>query len=134
MLVCTLSLPGAMRVLTPCLCSVSIDTPPLVLSSLVFSILFIHSHHHSITPHSPTYHSLLLIQHSPPHHHTLQNHSCILHSIIGWDCILGAWSRIEGYPSNLNPNDPLAHLSTESLFNDDGRLNPSITVIGKDWG
>ncbi|KAL5488681.1 hypothetical protein EMCRGX_G017659 [Ephydatia muelleri] len=61
----------------------------------------------------------------------IKDHSCILHSIIGWDCILGAWSRIEGYPSNLNPNDPLAHLSTESLFNDDGRLNPSITVIGE---
>ncbi|CAI8002055.1 Mannose-1-phosphate guanyltransferase alpha-A [Geodia barretti] len=57
-------------------------------------------------------------------------HSCVLHSIVGWDCVLGAWSRIEGYPSDLNPNDPVAKITSESLFNLDGRLNPSITILG----
>ena len=46
--------------------------------------------------------------------------------------MLGAWSRIEGYPSDLNPNDPVAKITSESLFNLDGRLNPSITILGKD--
>ncbi|CAI8002053.1 Mannose-1-phosphate guanyltransferase alpha-A [Geodia barretti] len=62
----------------------------------------------------------------------IQEHSCVLHSIVGWDCVLGAWSRIEGYPSDLNPNDPVAKITSESLFNLDGRLNPSITILGKD--
>ena len=67
-----------------------------------------------------------LLEFFPP----LQEHSCVLHSIVGWDCILGAWSRIEGYPSDLNPNDPVAKIASESLFNLDGRLNPSITILG----
>ena len=54
-----------------------------------------------------------------------------MHSIIGWDCILGAWSRVEGYPCDPNPNDPLANVSSESLFNEEGRLNPSITILGE---
>jgi mannose-1-phosphate guanylyltransferase len=62
----------------------------------------------------------------------IQEHSCVLHSIVGWDCVLGAWSRIEGYPSDLNPNDPVAKITSESLFNMDGRLNPSITILGKE--
>ena len=45
--------------------------------------------------------------------------------------MLGAWSRIEGYPSDLNPNDPVAKITSESLFNLDGRLNPSITILGE---
>jgi hypothetical protein len=61
----------------------------------------------------------------------VQEHSCVLHSIIGWDCILGAWSRVEGYPRDPNPNDPLASVSSESLFNEEGRLNPSITILGE---
>lgn len=60
-----------------------------------------------------------------------QEHSCVLHCIIGWDCILGAWSRVEGYPCDPNPNDPLANVSSESLFNEEGRLNPSITILGE---
>ena len=59
-----------------------------------------------------------------------QDHSCVLHSIVGWDCVLGAWSRIEGYPCDPNPNDPLASVSSESLFNEEGHLNPSITILG----
>lgn len=61
----------------------------------------------------------------------LQEHCCVLHSIVGWDCVLGAWSRVEGYPCDLNPNDPLGRVSSESLFNQEGRLNPSITILGQ---
>ena len=54
----------------------------------------------------------------------------MLHSIIGWECDIGSWSRVEGYPSDPNPNDPHAHVPKESLFKTDGRLNPSITILG----
>ncbi|XP_064646569.1 mannose-1-phosphate guanyltransferase alpha-A-like isoform X2 [Lineus longissimus] len=63
---------------------------------------------------------------------TLKDHCCILHSIVGWNCIVGAWTRIEGTPNDPNPNKPFAKLETNPLFNHDGRLNPSITVIGSD--
>ena len=55
----------------------------------------------------------------------------MLHSVVGWNCVLGAWSRVEGYPCDPNPNDPLARIQSESLFNKEGRLNPSITILGK---
>ncbi len=45
--------------------------------------------------------------------------------------MLGEWSRVEGYPCDPNPNDPLASVQSESLFNQEGRLNPSITILGK---
>ena len=61
----------------------------------------------------------------------LKEHCCVLHSIIGWDCIVGAWSRVEGYPSDPDPNDPLALVASDSLFNEEGRLNPSITILGE---
>ena len=54
----------------------------------------------------------------------------MLHSIIGWECMLGPWSRVEGYPSDPNPNEPHARGPRESLFNKEGRLNPSITILG----
>ncbi|XP_014772370.1 mannose-1-phosphate guanyltransferase alpha-A isoform X1 [Octopus bimaculoides] len=60
----------------------------------------------------------------------LQDHSCILYSIVGWNSIVGAWSRVEGTPNDPNPNKPFAKLDIPALFTDDGRLNPSITVIG----
>ena len=47
--------------------------------------------------------------------------------------MLGAWSRVEGYPCDPNPNDPLARVTAESLFNEEGRLNPSITILGKNF-
>ena len=57
-----------------------------------------------------------------------------MHSIVGWDCLLEPWSRVEGYPSDPNPNDPHSHAPHESLFNKDGRLNPSISILGKVQG
>ena len=60
-----------------------------------------------------------------------QDHACILHSIVGWDSTIGEYSRVEGTPHDPNPNKPFAKLEVVDLFNSDGRLNPSITVIGK---
>lgn len=60
----------------------------------------------------------------------MQEHSCVLHSIVGWDCVVGVWSRVEGYPNDPNPNDPLARVSSDSLFDKEGRLNPSISILG----
>lgn len=59
----------------------------------------------------------------------VQNHSCILYSIIGWNSLIGSWVRIEGTPSDPDPNKPYAKIEHQSLFNK-GKLNPSITIIG----
>lgn len=39
---------------------------------------------------------------------------------------------MEGTPNDPNPNKPFAKLEIPSMFSEDGRLNPSITVIGED--
>ena len=64
----------------------------------------------------------------------LQDHCCILHSIVGWNCTVGQWTRIEGTANDPNPNKPFAKVDIPDLFNADGRLNPSITVLGESVG
>lgn len=61
---------------------------------------------------------------------TLREHCCVLHSIVGSGSSVGPWTRVEGTPNDPNPNKPFAKLESSGLFNHDGRLNPSITVIG----
>lgn len=61
---------------------------------------------------------------------TIQDHTLILHSIIGWNSTVGAWARVEGTPCDPNPNKPFAKMENVPLFNHNGRLNPSITVLG----
>lgn len=61
----------------------------------------------------------------------LKEHCCVLYTIVGWDSVVGEWSRVEGHSSDPNPNDPYAHVQSDSLFNTDGRLNPSITILGQ---
>lgn len=63
------------------------------------------------------------------HGATLQDHSCVLNSIVGWDSTIGKWARVEGTPSDPNPNDPYARIDSETLFRD-GKLTPSITILG----
>ncbi|KAB0399296.1 hypothetical protein E2I00_003114, partial [Balaenoptera physalus] len=63
------------------------------------------------------------------HGATLQEHTCVLHSIVGWGSTVGRWARVEGTPSDPNPNDPRAHMDSESLFKD-GKLLPAITILG----
>ncbi|XP_022111841.1 mannose-1-phosphate guanyltransferase alpha-A-like isoform X1 [Acanthaster planci] len=60
----------------------------------------------------------------------LQDHCCILHSIVGWNSVVGAWSRVEGTPKGPNPNDKFAKMDSDNLFDDHGRLTPSITILG----
>lgn len=60
----------------------------------------------------------------------LQDHCCVLNSIVGWDSTIGKWARVEGTPSDPNPNDPYAKIDSETLFRD-GKLTPSITILGK---
>ncbi|XP_066520876.1 mannose-1-phosphate guanyltransferase alpha-B [Hoplias malabaricus] len=63
------------------------------------------------------------------HGATLQDHCCVLNSIVGWDSTIGKWARVEGTPSDPNPNDPFAKIDSETLFKDGG-LTPSITILG----
>ncbi|XP_074170001.1 mannose-1-phosphate guanylyltransferase regulatory subunit alpha isoform X1 [Rhinolophus sinicus] len=63
------------------------------------------------------------------HGATLQEHTCVLHSIVGWGSSVGRWARVEGTPNDPNPNDPRAHMDSESLFKD-GKLLPAITILG----
>ncbi|PIO60573.1 bacterial transferase hexapeptide repeat protein [Teladorsagia circumcincta] len=38
----------------------------------------------------------------------INEHACVLHSVIGWRSVVGAWSRVEGIPIAPNPNLPFA--------------------------
>ncbi|KAK0426253.1 hypothetical protein QR680_009608 [Steinernema hermaphroditum] len=62
----------------------------------------------------------------------LEEHSCVLHSVVGWRSVVGCWARVEGSPIAPNPNIPFAKLDNKPLFNTDGRLNPSLTILGSD--
>ncbi|CAG2105378.1 unnamed protein product [Medioppia subpectinata] len=61
---------------------------------------------------------------------TIQDHSIIMHSIVGWNCTVGLWSRVEGTPCDPNPNKAFAKIDNQPLFDGDGKLNPLITVLG----
>ncbi|GJQ86771.1 hypothetical protein Trydic_g5565 [Trypoxylus dichotomus] len=60
----------------------------------------------------------------------IDDHSLVLHSIIGRNSRIGKWTRVEGTPSDPDPNKPFAKMENPPLFNNDGRLNPSITILG----
>jgi len=61
----------------------------------------------------------------------IQDHSLVLYTIVGWNSFIGKWSRVEGTPCDPNPNKPFAKMDNVPLFNDEGQLNPSITILGK---
>ncbi|PNF35588.1 Mannose-1-phosphate guanyltransferase alpha-A [Cryptotermes secundus] len=61
---------------------------------------------------------------------TILDHSLVLHSIVGRGSHVGQWTRVEGTPCDPNPNKPFAKMDNPPLFNSDGRLNPSITILG----
>ncbi|CAD5207425.1 unnamed protein product [Bursaphelenchus okinawaensis] len=60
----------------------------------------------------------------------LEEHCCVLNAVVGWRSILEPWTRVEGTPIAPNPNVPFAKLDNKPLFNGDGRLNPSLTILG----
>lgn len=62
----------------------------------------------------------------------ISKHACVLHSVVGWRSVIGAWARVEGIPLAPNPNLPFAKLENKPLFLSDGRLNPSVTILGSD--
>lgn len=53
-----------------------------------------------------------------------------MYSVVGRDSRIGAWSRVEGTPCDPNPNKPFAKMDNLPLFNSNGKLNPSITILG----
>lgn len=60
----------------------------------------------------------------------VDSHTLVLCSIVGWNCSLGTWVRVEGTPSEPDPNQKFAKMQNQPLFNKDGKLNPSISVLG----
>ncbi|XP_043277781.1 mannose-1-phosphate guanyltransferase alpha-A [Venturia canescens] len=60
----------------------------------------------------------------------IQAHSIVLHSIVGRSSTIGEWARVEGTPCDPNPNKPFAKMENPPLFNVNGKLNPSITILG----
>lgn len=61
----------------------------------------------------------------------IDDHSLVLHSIIGRESRVGKWARVEGTPTDPDPNKPFAKMENPPLFNSDGKLNPSVTILGK---
>jgi len=61
---------------------------------------------------------------------TVDSHTLIIHSIIGRNSKIGKWARIEGTQVDPDPNKPFAKIKNLPLFNQNGKLNPSTTIIG----
>ncbi|XP_024943480.1 mannose-1-phosphate guanyltransferase alpha [Cephus cinctus] len=60
----------------------------------------------------------------------IQAHTIVLHSIMGRNSKVGEWARVEGTPCDPNPDKPFAKMENPPLFNTNGKLNPSITILG----
>lgn len=60
----------------------------------------------------------------------IKDHSLVLYSIVGKNSTIGMWSRVEGTPSDPDPNKPFAKMENLPLFNNEGKLNPSISILG----
>ena len=61
---------------------------------------------------------------------SIGTNSLIKHSVIGMNAKIGDWTRVEGTPNDPNPNKPFAKTDNYPLFNSEGKLNPSITIVG----
>lgn len=70
-------------------------------------------------------HDAIILEHA-----VILEHTLIMHSIVGRSSKIGSWARIEGTPSDPDPNKPFAKMENPSLFNSEGKLNPSITILG----
>lgn len=60
----------------------------------------------------------------------IEDHTLVIHSIIGRNSKIGKWSRIEGTAVDPDPNKPFAKIKNLPLFNKDGKINPSTTILG----
>ena len=45
--------------------------------------------------------------------------------IVGWGCEIGSWARVEGVPTELDPDRPHATTDNFYLFDTEGKLLPS---------
>lgn len=64
-------------------------------------------------------------------HSTVDSHTLIICSIVGRNSKIGKWVRIEGAGKiDPDPNKPFAKIKNLPLFNQNGKLNPSTTIIG----
>nr|CAH7738314.1 unnamed protein product [Callosobruchus chinensis] len=61
---------------------------------------------------------------------TIEERSLVLHSIIGRNSRIGKWARVEGTATDPDPNKPFAKMDNLPLFSSEGKLNPSITILG----
>jgi mannose-1-phosphate guanylyltransferase len=60
----------------------------------------------------------------------VEDHTLILHSIIGRASKIGKWARIEGTQTDPDPNKQFTKMENKAIFNKDGKLNPSVTILG----
>lgn len=60
----------------------------------------------------------------------IDEHTLVIHSIIGRNSKIGKWSRIEGTAVDPDPNKPFAKIKNLPLFNKEGKINPSTTILG----
>lgn len=61
---------------------------------------------------------------------TIGSDSFVMNAIVGWNCTVGQWSRVEGTPCDPNPDKAFAKMDNLPMFDADGKLNPLITVLG----
>ncbi len=59
------------------------------------------------------------------------SHACVLNAVIGWNSTIGSWARVEGFAVGVDPNNPTTQIDAVPLFNTQGRLEPSITIVGE---
>jgi mannose-1-phosphate guanylyltransferase len=62
----------------------------------------------------------------------IKQHACLLNTIVGWGSQVGSWTRVEGSPTELDPNRPHATTDNFYLFDTEGKLLPTITILGRD--
>ncbi len=60
----------------------------------------------------------------------IEDHTLILNSIIGRNSKIGKWARIEGTQTDPDPNKQFTKMENNPLFNNEGKLNPSVTILG----
>jgi mannose-1-phosphate guanylyltransferase len=60
----------------------------------------------------------------------IEDHTLVIHSIIGRNSKIGKWSRVEGTAVDPDPNKPFAKIKNLPLFNAQGKMNPSTTILG----
>lgn len=60
----------------------------------------------------------------------IEDHTLVIHAIIGRNSKIGKWSRVEGTAVDPDPNKPFAKIKNLPLFNREGKINPSTTILG----